>query len=327
VAMKAVLEGEEAEIVTVSSGNEALSAMLDGDFAVVLLDVQMPGMDGFETAELMRANSRTRDIPIVFVTAVNTEPRFVSRGYESGAIDYLFKPVDPLVLRSKVSIFLELHRRRAALEEALEENVTLLREIHHRVKNNLAIVSSIIGLQENYLKDPADAPILRDLRSRIDAIGLVYDLVHKTGEVSDLNMRAYLTELAEGIAESAEGPTGGLDLRLDLDEASLDVKRGISVGLIVNELMTNSMKYAFGPRDASSHGAISVSFKRREGVFVAAVEDDGIGFDSPPDFSKAATFGLGLVHSLARQLGGSARKRPTGAGTRVEVAFPVAEDA
>jgi PAS domain S-box-containing protein len=121
LALRAVLEPLECRTVAVTSGEAALKELLNDDFAVVLLDVQMPGMDGFETAELIKKRERTRTVPIIFVTAISKEREHVFRGYTAGAVDYLFKPYDPGVLRSKVRVFLELEAKsRAAAEtEAL----------------------------------------------------------------------------------------------------------------------------------------------------------------------------------------------------------------
>jgi PAS domain S-box-containing protein len=121
VALRAVLEPLRCRMVAVASGEEALKALLQEDFAVVLLDVQMPGMDGFETADLIKGRERTRTVPIIFVTAINTERRHVFRGYSAGAVDYVVKPYEPGVLRSKVAVFLELDAkaRAAARSEAL----------------------------------------------------------------------------------------------------------------------------------------------------------------------------------------------------------------
>jgi sigma-B regulation protein RsbU (phosphoserine phosphatase) len=121
LALEAVLEPLPCRLVAVTSGEEALKALLQDEFAVVLLDVQMPGMDGFETAELIKGRERTRAVPIIFVTAINKERDHVFRGYSAGAVDYVFKPYDPGVLRSKVSVFLELDAksRAAAHSEAM----------------------------------------------------------------------------------------------------------------------------------------------------------------------------------------------------------------
>jgi PAS domain S-box-containing protein len=118
VAMQAVLAPLDCEVATASSGEEALKALLLDDFAAILLDVQMPGLDGFETARLIKARERTRLIPIIFVTAISTEPPNIHRGYAAGAVDYLFKPYDPEVLRAKVGVFLALHETARALADS-----------------------------------------------------------------------------------------------------------------------------------------------------------------------------------------------------------------
>ena len=93
LSMESLIESPELNIVRASSGNEALGLMLDYEFAIVLLDVQMPGMDGFETAELMRGSEKTKHVPIIFVTALSKDQKYVFRGYESGAVDYIVKPL------------------------------------------------------------------------------------------------------------------------------------------------------------------------------------------------------------------------------------------
>ena len=120
LALEAVLEPTGCRLVKARSGDAALRALLKDDFAVILLDVQMPGLDGFETAELIRARERSRAVPIIFVTAISKEQHHVFRGYETGAVDYLFKPLDPVVLRSKVEVFVESYERGRALAEREE---------------------------------------------------------------------------------------------------------------------------------------------------------------------------------------------------------------
>ena len=116
MALSEVLENL-AEVVTATSGREALRHLLKGDFAVILLDVFMPGMDGYETATLIRKREQTARIPIIFLSAVNKETEHLMRGYAMGAVDYVFKPVDPLILRSKVSVFVDLYGMRLQVEE------------------------------------------------------------------------------------------------------------------------------------------------------------------------------------------------------------------
>jgi len=121
VALEVVLEDLDCQVDSVSSGNAALSKLLKEDYALVLLDVQMPEMDGFEVAGIMRSHKRTQNVPIIFVTAISKETRFVQQGYRSGAVDYLFKPLDPLILTSKVDFFLGLDKQRRELQAKLKE--------------------------------------------------------------------------------------------------------------------------------------------------------------------------------------------------------------
>ena len=140
-ALKAVLADEGADLVTASSGNEALSLTLKRDFALVLLDVQMPDMDGFETAELIRANPKTRHLPVIFVTAGLNDTKLQFKGYELGAVDYLIKPFEPQLLRSKARVFCDLYRQRRQLESVqvllelkISERVAQLRESEERFR-------------------------------------------------------------------------------------------------------------------------------------------------------------------------------------------------
>ena len=121
VSLEAVLEGEDRTLLKAHSGQEALKILLKEDISLVLLDVQMPGMDGFEVAELMRQRKDTQTIPIIFVTAISKEKKYVFKGYQAGAVDYLFKPLDPLILTSKVDFFLGLDKQRRELQAKLKE--------------------------------------------------------------------------------------------------------------------------------------------------------------------------------------------------------------
>src|SRR5437868_167229 len=134
VALEAILEPLGQELVSVGSGEDALRALLRRpDFAVILLDAQMPLMDGFETAAAIKERERTRDIPIIFLTAISKDEEHVYRGYEVGAVDYVFKPLNPHILRGKVSVFVELYEKNEELRRqreliALQELAAVRRE-------------------------------------------------------------------------------------------------------------------------------------------------------------------------------------------------------
>ncbi len=120
VALEAILSSLGADLVAVRSGEAALASLLADEFAVILLDVVMPGMDGFETAAHIKQRARTRDVPIIFLTAAGAAPDHVSRGYAAGAVDYIAKPFDPWALRAKVAVFIDLHMKNQQLREQAE---------------------------------------------------------------------------------------------------------------------------------------------------------------------------------------------------------------
>jgi CheY-like chemotaxis protein len=121
VALQAILQSLDLEMISAGSGEQALKQLLTHDIAVILLDVQMPGMDGFETAAHIKRRERTRHIPIIFLTAIDREPAHAFRGYSAGAVDYLAKPFDPWVLRAKVSVLVDLYEKSRLVTEQAEQ--------------------------------------------------------------------------------------------------------------------------------------------------------------------------------------------------------------
>ena len=154
VALEAILSSLNQTLIAARSGDDALKALLTDDFAVILLDVLMPGMDGFETAAHIKRRPRTRDVPIIFLTARNAEPDYAFRSYSAGAVDYIAKPFDPWVLRAKVSVFIDLY----AKNRQLSDQATMLR----------AQLGDSLGAAESVHAD-AD-PVLAELSARLAAV-------------------------------------------------------------------------------------------------------------------------------------------------------------
>ncbi|MGI8336792.1 response regulator [Actinomadura scrupuli] len=130
IALEAILSSLDQDLVRARTGEQALKALLTDEYAVILLDIVMPGMDGFETARDIKRRKKTRDVPIIFLTAVNSDPDYAFRGYAAGAVDFIAKPFDPWVLRAKVSVFVELYTKNLQLREQavqLREQAAMLR--------------------------------------------------------------------------------------------------------------------------------------------------------------------------------------------------------
>jgi len=154
VALEAILSSLNQTLVPARSGDAALKALLSDEFAVILLDVLMPGMDGFETAALIKRRPRTRDVPIIFLTARNAEPDYAFRSYSAGAVDYIAKPFDPWVLRAKVSVFVDLYLK----NRQLRDQATMLRA---QLADSLAAAEAA--------RAGAD-PVLAELSARLAAV-------------------------------------------------------------------------------------------------------------------------------------------------------------
>jgi two-component system sensor histidine kinase/response regulator len=164
LVLEALLRRDGLELLRARSGREALELLLAHDVALALLDVQMPEMDGFELAELMRGTERTRRVPIIFVTAGAHNAQRVFRGYEVGAVDFLFKPIDPILLGHKVNTFVELHRQRIELREVLRLSEMFVAAVSHDLRSPLSNVVMGAALLEREIT-PSGAKTLGRIRS------------------------------------------------------------------------------------------------------------------------------------------------------------------
>jgi CheY-like chemotaxis protein len=198
LALEAVLSSLDQQLVTASSGEEALRALLKDDFALILLDAQMPGMDGFETAAQIKGRSRTRDVPIIFLTAVDSDHRNAYRGYAAGGADYISKPFDPWVLRAKVQVFVDLWiagRRLAAQAVFLRRQVQGPQgtvDVLGELEDRLAAVEEAVA--ELAAEVPPGAPVhasVERVRSRTDSLRQAFGALETDTSVSGTTRREF----------------------------------------------------------------------------------------------------------------------------------------
>jgi CheY-like chemotaxis protein len=178
LALEAVLGSLDQTLVTASSGEEALRALLKDDYALILLDAQMPGMDGFETASRIKARVRTKDVPIIFLTAVDEDQKHAYRGYAAGGADYISKPFDPWVLRAKVQVFVDLWlagRRLATQASLLRRGLAGQVDVVGELDDRLGMVEeSVAALRER--ADDADE-VVETLARRVTALRQALDVL------------------------------------------------------------------------------------------------------------------------------------------------------
>ena len=318
--MRAVLHDCDVHVVTALSGQEALAYLIEHRPALIVLDVQMPEMNGYELADLIRSRNKTTLIPIVFVTAISTDERYVFEGYESGAVDYLSKPVDPFILRSKVLVFAELFKKERRIEEALREREVLIREVHHRVKNNLTMLVGMINLQMEGAQSEGAAVQLRAIKDRMQSILMVHDKLYKSEDLNGIALSHYLRELTSTIADSY-WDNNLIEWDLECPEIALTVDRTIYLGIVVTELVTNSIKHATPDTNAVQ---VTVRCAHQGGELLLDYSDDGRGV-SADVVERSSGLGLKIIQAMVTQL--NARLGTSDdPGCRYTVAVPLLED-
>jgi two-component sensor histidine kinase len=195
----------------------------------------------------------------------------------------------------------EVLRSEEAIRSSLREKETLLKEIHHRVKNNLQVIGSLLRLQARYLKDKQARAMFEESQNRVYSISLVHEKLYRAGDLGRIDFHDYLLSLTESLTDSWKGAGTPVTVAVEATGVQLGVDTAIPCGLIVTELVTNALKHAF-PNAAS--GSIRVAAATGpEGWLELIVQDDGIGMPEDLDLHRSGSLGLELVGSLVRQLG------------------------
>lgn len=288
VALEGILGRMPCELVRAGSGNEALRLLLKHEFAVMLLDVQMPDMDGYEVAQHARDNPDTRKVPTIFVTATHETEESVLRGYEAGAFDLLFKPIDPYVLRSKVQVFLDLYLGRRRLQAEIVAHKRTLAEaeaFNYSVSHDLrAPLRPLDGFSEALLEDYADKldergrDYLTRIRSAAQRMGQLIDDLLELSRVSRADLRRQPLDLS--------GLVGAIvsDIRADQAAGEREVicPPGLQVSadarllrIALENLLRNAWK--FTARQAQPRIEFGCSTAGEELIYF--VRDNGVGFD------------------------------------------------
>lgn len=217
----------------------------------------------------------------------------------------------------------EMDRRagiQASLAEALQEKESLLKEIHHRVKNNLQVISSLINLQSATVKDPETLHALEDCRHRVRSMALVHEKLYRSTDLAHIDFGQYVRELGAYLFRSYGSQSAGLALHVEIGEAALSVDAAIPCGLIITELVSNCLNHAFRGRQAG-HVTVELREAQPRG-WRLTVSDDGVGFPPDVDFRRTNSLGLQLVNTLTQQLDGSIHQwLREGGGTAFEIQF------
>ena len=348
MAMEALLQSSGHSVVLAESGEEALRRTLEQDFAVILMDARMPGVDGFATARAIRERERSRSTPIIFLTGAYEDLSSMFRGYEAGAVDYMVKPIVPEVLKFKISIFVDLYAKKAALTREIGERRRAEEHLRNSEENLRALAARLQSVREEEW-----TRIAREIHDELGQAltGLKMDLTWvasklppdqkalaaKTESMFDLidgtiqSVRKIATRLRpEVLDELGLGPAiewqakefqkrSGVRCKLSLvpGDAAIDRDRSTAAFRIFQELLTNVARHASATR-------LDVSMRVDGGVLVLEVEDNGKGIDEAALLNPKS---LGILGMRERALPFGGDIEITGArdqGTRVRVSIPLA---
>jgi PAS domain S-box-containing protein len=459
-AVKAILSADRYRVVEAGSGPEALLRLLEEEFAVLLLDVVMPQMSGFDLARAVRERERTAAVPILFLTGQAIDVELVYQGYQVGAVDYLIKPLVPEMVRAKVGVFSELYRQRKRIElqaallvdaerregelrllelklaaerryrnlaeaiphivwtavpdgrvdyfnrrwfeytgisladaegswlhalhpedfsacqdgwrealrsgkmfqvecrlrnagdgefrwhlcrvvpergaggeivswvgtftdiveqkraqaavASLHEKDTLVREVHHRVKNNLQVISSLLNLQGADADSEAARKMFRESQNRVHSMALVHERLYRTQELSRVALGEYVGDLVADLLTVYGATPEVVNVIFEVQEIFIEADAAVSCGLIVTELISNCLHHAF---PGGRHGVIVFSARVvGEGRLELIIRDDGVGLPAGFAMHKVETLGLRMVRLLVEQLDGEAELAPAPGG-------------
>ena len=328
LSYEVILRPLNENLIAVTSGREALARLLNTEVAVILIDIEMPDMNGFELAATIREHPRFAKTAIIFVSAVHFADADTLRGYKMGAVDYVSVPVTPEILRAKVQVFVDLYRKTRELErftevlerhvaertadlvEAVDQQAILAREVDHRAKNALTVVQSIVRLT----RAPTVEKYVQAIEGRIDALArshILLSVSHWKG-----------ADLREIVEKELAPFTTGEGSRLVIDGPSTLLQPAVtqSLTLIIHELATNAAKYG---SLSTAAGRLRVKFELNPGALVIDwIEQGGPGIAAP----KTTGFGSKLISISMRHLQGDAEFEWADGGLKCRLILPLGSE-
>ena len=308
------------EVVACNSGADGLARAAAERFDIIAVDHYMPGQDGLETLEGLR---KLPDCPPVVYVTGSEESSVAVAALKAGAADYIVKSssgdfVDLLEQSFANALAAQrLEHAKEAAEQALKASNdrlgALLREVNHRVSNSLQLVSAFVHMQARQLTNEAARQALKDTDRRIQAIAQVHRRLYTSDNVESVAMDEYLAAIGAELEETWSTPEGRREIRIDAEPLHLHTDKAVSVGVIVNELVSNACKYAYPPGQA---GEIRVRLAREDDRrFRLVVEDDGVGLNEGTA-PRGSGLGSQLVNAMARSLSSQVDYDPGHSGVR-----------
>jgi PAS domain S-box-containing protein len=334
--LKRELEKEGYQVAVSYDGSDGLQYFKNNRVDVVISDIRMPELNGFKMLQECREISD--DFVPIIITGFSDHENAIE-ALRLGVFGYLKKPlsleevinvVDKGINLLSLRRGLCIHERELEIENALKtqyaekiekslkEKEVMLKEIHHRVKNNLQVISSLLSLQSRHIKDKEALELFNDSRSRIYSMSLIHERLYRSKDLARIDFAGYVRTLTRGLFRSYRGDPNDIKLNMEIKDVFLNVNAGIPCGLIINELVTNSLKHGFPD---GRRGEIQIGlYERKKGEFTLNVRDNGIGLPEDLDFRNTESLGMHIVLSLVEQLDGTI-ELDRGEGTSFTIRF------
>jgi two-component sensor histidine kinase/CheY-like chemotaxis protein len=313
------LEPDGFTLAEADDGTTAIDFFTEQLPDILLLDVKLPTIDGFTTCQRLRSLAGGDHIPVLMITG-HDDVASINRAYEVGATDFISKPINWLILKQRLRYMLrasqvleELWESQARLVNSLREKDILLKEVHHRVKNNIQIISSLLNLQARYIKDREAQEIIRDSRNRIESMALIHEKLYRSKDLEKIDMDSYINELTSYLFHSYSKSRGQIDCKIHIGSVDLGIDTAIPLSLMINELVVNSLKHAFPD---GGTGEIVIELEKIGNHYLKLIfSDNGVGFPQTVTFPHAQSLGLQLIQSLTEQLIGNIELKTNTQGT------------
>ena len=321
--LRAAMENEGFRVVEARNGLECIDLYKKERPDIVLLDAVMPEMDGFSCCAALQDLSDKQSVeleaegpPILIITCLE-DSQSVEQAFAAGATDYVTKPIHWALLRHRVRGLRDSIKHRQAeaeIRRSLKEKEALLKEVHHRVKNNLQIISSLLSLQAGTIADLDALGCLRESQNRVRLMAMIHEKLYQSDDLGKIDLADYIQDLSSYVTNSYGIDSNRVRLSIDINNIFLQTDTAVSCGLIINELISNSLKYAFPElKDSSTASQIGTDKEKTieivakptgSGYFFVTYKDNGIGLPEELDIENVTTLGLQLVSTLTEQLGG-----------------------
>lgn len=276
---------------------EIMPSLLKEQFQDIFNDKKLPDEFKFKEKDIIRNDGSLRSVTIN---------------------NFFVEKSDPLILCTVVQDITDRKEFENSLKDSIAEKEVLLREIHHRVKNNLQIISSLLNLQTVYIDDEEALNLFKESQNRVRSMSMIHESLYQSRDLAHIDFSIYISRLCNELLSSYGVNINLITLKTDLEKVFLDINTAIPCGLIITELFTNAIKYAF---PEGRKGIINIKFHREKGDnFILEVSDDGVGLPEDIDMEQTKSLGMRLVNSLVDQLDGNIQL-DTNSGTRFVIKF------